>query len=117
MITHTHVKIPVNLGEALVELDHLIDDAGRHEVMALSSSKDMSQYHHIFGMWLRNNWGLWSGSVLAEYFNSIGIQHPDDMSGIILTSYWRWKHNQPFDLDEQVDMYKQFWINAANNVV
>jgi glutathione peroxidase-family protein len=79
----------------------------------LKSEKDMILYHHGFGTWLRNYWGLWAGSRLAQYFNQIGIHHPDDMSGIILTSFWRHLHSQPIKLEEQVEYYKEYWRKAA----
>jgi len=36
-----------------------------------------------------NTLGLVERKELVDYFNSIGTYHPDDMSGIILTSYYR----------------------------
>jgi len=46
------------------------------------------KYHLSLGMWLRNNWGLWKGSRLADYFEQKGFKHPDDMSHTILVSFW-----------------------------
>lgn len=69
----------------------------------------MVRYHHGLGMWMRNEWGLWGGSRLAAYFNGIGIYHPDDMSAIILDSYWRKLHGKPIDLESQVKRYQEYW--------
>jgi hypothetical protein len=67
--------------------------------------------HFGFGMWVRNNWGLWGGGPLAEYFNSLGINHPDNMSGIILTSYWLRSNGCPVRLDDQLGYYRAYWDN------
>ena len=48
-------------------------------------------------------------SPLYQYFNTIGIFHADDMSGIIMESVWRKIHNKPLELDEQVKKYRDYW--------
>ena len=58
---------------------------------------------------MRNDWGLWGGSPLARYFNRLGVFHPDDISGIILTSFWRHLNGRPIKLDEQVKHYQDYW--------
>ena len=80
--------------------------------MKQGSESDMIQYHHGFGTWLRNNWGLWKGSRLSLWFNHKGIRHPDDMSGIILRSFWRHLNSKPIKLSEQVNYYKEYWKKA-----
>ncbi|HKO42119.1 MAG TPA: DUF6794 domain-containing protein [Pyrinomonadaceae bacterium] len=84
------VYIPANLLECFVELDKLLDDIDKKEMRALSSRKEMIQYHMGLGMWVRNNWGLWSGSRLQKYFTARGVTHPDHMSGVILNHYFDW---------------------------
>jgi|WetSurMetagenome_2_1015567.scaffolds.fasta_scaffold462250_2 hypothetical protein len=77
--------------------------------------KQMDEYyavdviHYSTGMWVRNNWGLWSGSPLKSWFNDLGIKHPDDMSGIIFTSLHRVLNGKPIELDEQIAFYKHYW--------
>ena len=80
--------------------------------MKSGSEEDMIQYHHGLGRWIRNNWELWAGSRLAKYFNDIGINHPDDMSGIILDSYWRQLNEKPIKLDEQIKYYQEYWADT-----
>ena len=69
----------------------------------------MIQYHFSLGMWMRNNWGLWQGSKLSKWFNERGIFHPDDMSAIILDSYWHHLCGLPINFEEQAEVYKQYW--------
>ena len=66
-------------------------------------------YHMSIGMWMRNNWGLSGGSRLAKWFNTKGIYHPDDMSSIILLSFWRHLNQKPIELDNQIEYYKDYW--------
>ena len=77
--------------------------------MRLKPEDDMIQYHHGLGTWIRNNWALWPNGRLSKYFNEGGIKHADDMSGIILTSFWRHLHSQPIKLDEHIEGYKKYW--------
>lgn len=65
--------------------------------------------HHTLGRQLRNEWGLWSGGPLKDFFNGIGIYHADDMSGIIFTSYHRHLNGEDLKLDEQVKYYQEYW--------
>lgn len=54
---------------------------------------------------MRKYWGMWKGSRLAEYFNRHDIRHPDDMSTIILTSFWRHLNNEPIEFEQQADVF------------
>jgi uncharacterized protein DUF6794 len=104
----TQQNAPKTLEEALTALDTLFTPRIKQWIDSVPES-DMIQFHFSTGLWMRNNWGLWGGGPLARYFNGIGIYHPDDMSGIILTSYWRRHHSQDLRLDEQVKSYKAYW--------
>ena len=82
--------IPKNLDECPVELDKLIGEEMRNEVR---SADNVIKFHMSLGMWIRNNWGLWSGSRLQIYFQENGTHHPDEMSSIILSTYKIWLEN------------------------
>jgi len=110
----TGYYIPRDLDDALVELDRIMGTKGHGEVMT-TTEDGMIKYHHGLGTWLRNNWGLWGGLSLAQYFNQLGIHHPDDMSGIILHSYWRKLHDRPIDLEAQVRHYQDYWNSVKKN--
>jgi hypothetical protein len=97
-------KSPKNLNEALEWFNiHL----SRKAIEQIRETTDGC--HFGLGMNLRNEWGLWYDSPLAQYFNSIGIYNADDMSGIILESYHRLLNGLPINLDEQVKSYKEYW--------
>jgi hypothetical protein len=105
--------IPKTLDEAV---DFLYDNltAGLLvEIQDLSEDEFVGRSHFGHGTWIRNSWGLWSGSELSRWFQYRGIFHADDMSSIILTSSYRKIINKPINLDEQVLIYKKYWINEG----
>ncbi len=102
------VYIPKDLNDAFVELNTMLSPELIQE-MKIGDERDMVRYHRSLGMWMRNNWGLWKGSRLSSYFNKLGIHHPDDMSGIILDSFWRHLNRRPLELKKQVKYYKDYW--------
>ena len=104
--------VPRDLDDCFVQLKTLLKPEDV-EAMKSGTEADMSQYHFGLGMWVRNNWGLWGGSRLAKWFNALGIEHPDDMSAIILDSFWRHLNDQPIKMAEQVTYYKQYWLEAT----
>jgi hypothetical protein len=82
--------IPKDLGDCFIELDKILSEIDKKEIIALPAKRDMVQYHMGLGMWMRNTWRLWAGSRLQKYFMDRGIRHPDDMSGVIMEYYYDW---------------------------
>jgi hypothetical protein len=77
-------RIPNNFDESLLQLDTLTNAQIREWTRCLPDGDFSSYVHHTFGMYLRNNWGLWRDSKLAKNLYAMGILHPDDMTAIIL---------------------------------
>jgi len=102
------IYIPTDLEDCFAELHRMLSPE-EVEKMQSGTERDMIRYHHGFGTWLRNNWGLWGGSRLAKWFNAQGVNHADDMSTIILMSFWRHLNDQPIELDGQVAFYQKWW--------
>ena len=62
------------------------------------------------GVWMRNTWGLWTcDTPLYDYFHTMGLFHADDMSAIILNSYSAYLNQTKFDLESEVNSYKEYW--------
>lgn len=99
--------IPKNLDEAIQFLKESISE----EELQLIKEEKLSarQAHFGTGTVLRNNWGLWSGSELREWFFNEGIHHPDDMSDIILNSLDRDIRGEDRDLENQKKVYYKHW--------
>lgn len=66
-------------------------------------STKSGEVHFGPGMWMRNNWGLWSDqSRLKQYFDSGGVYAADSISSLIVTSYWRYLNGCPIELPRQI---------------
>lgn len=74
-------------------------------------------FHHNLGRNIRNNWKLWGRGKLYKYFLDMGLDHPDDMSSVILKALWHNIHDEPFDPKPEILKYKQFWITNAQKQV
>jgi len=103
------VYIPVDLKDCFKQIDSFWADSVKLQVRKKTEDGFTANAHFGIGMWMRNNWRLWGGSRLSIYFNDLGIFHPDDMSGIILTSYHRFLLGLDIKLEEQIGYYKDYW--------
>src|SRR5512140_1014411 len=63
------VYIPKNLEDCFKQIDSFWADSIKQKVRAMSEREFSGQAHFGFGLWMRNNWQLWSGSRLSKYFN------------------------------------------------
>jgi hypothetical protein len=106
-------RIPDNIEESLLQLDTLTNPPIREWIRCLPDGDFSGSVHHGFGMYLRNNWGLWQDSKLARNLYNMGILHPDDMTAIILTSYQRKLKGEDIQLDEQLKYYQDFWRKSG----
>lgn len=102
------VYIPKDLEDCLAQLHKIVKTEDVEQMKAIPE-QEMVRYHRSLGLWIRNNWGLWTGSRLAKWFNSEGIVHPDDMSSIILRSFWRRLASRPIAFGDQVKHCRQYW--------
>ena len=107
------IKKPNKLSECFEHLDKILSDSEDGEWFKTAEEEDaVVQSHHGLGGWIRNNWGLWSAdSKQYKHLNKIGLQHADDMSSLILTSYHRHLNKKELELDEQIKQYIEFWKN------
>ena len=86
------IYIPRNLEESFHVLDTLLPAKTVRVMRSLPDREAMSEFHFGLGMWLRNNWGFWGGSRFQQYFIQRGVEHPDNMSGILLEYYYDYLH-------------------------
>jgi len=77
------------MDEAFRALDRLLSDEDRKFIQESSEPEKVAiRLHHSLGRYLRNEWGLWGGSELAQHIREVhGTVHPDDMSHVIITEY------------------------------
>ncbi|MEW6378469.1 MAG: DUF6794 domain-containing protein [bacterium] len=104
------MAIPKNLDECFNELNRMLGTLVIDEIRNEKEST-VRMFHYGLGTAIKNNWELWRAhSPLAQYFNRLGIYHADDMSDIILTSFWRYLNNKPLNVEELVKRYQKFWL-------
>lgn len=102
--------IPTDLDDALNYLDCKWSKSDKDTFRLKPENDATVELHFGTGMGIRNSWGLWKGdSGIAKYFRDLGINHPDDMSSIILTSFHRFLNGSDIRIEEQVDYYKSYW--------
>lgn len=82
--------IPENVEDCLLTLNKILKEKDIETLKKLKSREDVIEFHHGLGTWLRNNWGLWGGSRLQQYLLRKGLDHPDNMSHLILEFYYDW---------------------------
>lgn len=111
--TQKYNYVPENLDEAIQIL--LQGNKGNTNIYE-DEDKFIAESHHSVGRYLRNTWGLWTGSELQKWFKERGIHHADDMSGIILTSFHRRFYRKEIELEEQIAKYQEYWDEVDPDV-
>lgn len=91
------IYIPLNLEDCLLQLDKILDDSTKTSIKM--PQEEMASYHFGIGRWLRSHWNLWSGSRLQQWFEKQGVDHPDNMSGIILSVYQEYLRDKNLDIN------------------
>jgi hypothetical protein len=66
-----------------------------------AEESEVGGYNGSIGIWLRNSWGLWNGGPLRDHFWSLGLSHPDDMSALVLITFWRHLNERPLRAEEE----------------
>jgi len=78
-----------------------------------SKLDDLSKYHMGLGLYMRNNWIRGARSPkLVSFFGDLGLFHPDDISSVIIDSYWHYLNKSEYDLSADIVFYQEYWENA-----
>lgn len=96
------VYIPMDLEDALSELERLSEPAGIARFKEAPEKLAARRLHFGLGRWILINWGLEDGSRISHYLKERGIHHPDDMVRTIILSWHRKLNGVPIDLEGQV---------------
>lgn len=79
---------PRTLDEAMEALDKMLKPEDKARLATGDPAKAAGACHHGLGRKLRNDWGLWANSPLAQHIReTYKITHPDDISHHILVEY------------------------------
>src|ERR1041384_268286 len=97
--------VPNTLDQAFVALDSLLSDQDRSAFMHKPERQAVLDAHFAVGMYIRNYWFRHGGSTLPGVLYRAGARSLDDMSSMVLTSYWRHLNAKPIKLKEQGSCY------------
>jgi uncharacterized protein DUF6794 len=103
--TLDHQPVPHTLDEALATLERGL---GREIVARLRIEEEDVAIRLVptLGRWMQDHWALATGGPLARSFEDRGLERPDDMAAVILTSLWRKLHFRQIRLEEQIAWYR-----------
>jgi hypothetical protein len=104
---------PRTLDEAVTRLRNTLSPETL-ERLRTSDESVVHELHFGVGLSIRNGWGLWTGGPLYNDLTSLGLQHADDMSGLLFTCLWRSIHGVPWRVEEEVRLYQAYWRAATH---
>ncbi|MFO7658836.1 MAG: DUF6794 domain-containing protein [Bacteroidales bacterium] len=106
----TNIDQPGDLDDSVKYFEKSLSTKEKNDFKKLPEEKAVSSIHFSTGLWIRNNWIRGNKNPdLVNYFDKQGINHPDDISSIILTSLHRKLNNKDIDLNGQISLYKSYW--------
>lgn len=113
--------LPKDLDEAVDLLKTFYKDEIEN-IKSLSEDEFNSNVHHAGGQFIRNTWFLWwyeghqfhdawpkEKPAIKQWFEDRKIVHADDISGIIMTCFYRNINGLDYKLDEQIKKYHDHW--------
>ena len=86
----SEIPIPKTIDEAISTLEKILSDEDR-EYLLKNGAISM---HDSLGRWIRNEWGLWTGSELKNELKKKGFEHPDDMSNYVIEEFIKYWNNK-----------------------
>ena len=88
----SEVPIPKTVDEAVKTLAKIVSEEDRDYLL----ENGAISMHHSLGRWIRNEWGLWTGSELKDEMMNMnkGLNHPDDMSNYIIEEFIKYWNNK-----------------------
>jgi hypothetical protein len=95
------------MNDCFAELERLLSPEDLKQLKE-STAENLNLYHFGLGLWMRNYWGLWSGSRLQKYFLELGFTEPDAMSGVIINCFWLHLNHRPIRLEEMAETERYY---------
>jgi hypothetical protein len=109
------IAIPLSLDEGIKWLVSTMSDDDRAYILGIDNAEEfigVSHFSHASG--IRNNWGLWSGGPLKDWFKSQGITHADDMSNVIFEALWYKIHKREYDIKKAKEKFDAHWLQYGD---
>lgn len=79
----SEIPIPKTVDEAVKTLVKIVSKEDRDYLL----ENGAISMHDSLGRWIRNEWGLWTGSELKNELKKKGFEHPDDMSNYVIEEF------------------------------
>ena len=98
---------PKNLTECIQMLDKNLKTEDKDYIKTLTEDEFFMESHFTLGMGIRNEWIRSGNPELVKFFLDQGVKHPDDMSAMILTSYYRHLFGKEIDFEGQISAHKK----------
>ena len=98
---------PKNLTECIQMLDKNLKKQDKEYIKTLTEDEFFMESHFTLGMGIRNEWIRSGNPELVKFFLDQGVKHPDDMSAMILTSYYRHLLGKEIDFEGQISAHKK----------
>lgn len=98
---------PKNLTECIQMLDKNLKKEDKEYIKTLTEEEFFMESHFTIGMGIRNEWIRSGNPELVKFFLDQGVKHPDDMSAMILTSYYRHLLGKEIDFEGQISAHKK----------
>lgn len=101
--------VPNTLEEAFVFLNTRLTTQEKEHFRKTSEQEAVTSAHMGLGMYIRNEWFRSGSSALPSWLRGLGARHIDDMTAMILTSYWRHLNGRPIQIEQQGTCYRKWW--------
>jgi hypothetical protein len=109
------INLPKNLDEAVLYFQQTWTKEELDSFKVIEERKAITDIHFSSGMWLRNNWIRGErDTAFTNYFHSLGIFAPDDISSIVFTTLHRTLNKKSIQLEEQIEFYKKYWLEISD---
>jgi hypothetical protein len=84
------IPTPKTVDESVKTLAKIVSKEDRDYIL----ENGAISVHDSLGRWIRNEWGLWTGSKLKNELKKKGFEHPDDMSNYIIEEFIKYWNNK-----------------------
>lgn len=104
------IRIPSTLQEALQELESQLSVEDKEKILAMEEWEYIRLSKIYISDKLKMQWLRSQDSLLKKFFKAEGLFHEDDMSDIILRSFYRHLKGEDIRYEEQLETkprYKQ----------
>ena len=105
LIAQESKNIPATLNDCYLMLDSVLNNEQKNEIKN-TNERDLIMYHRGLGMWIRNNFGLWSNRNVGirALFIENNILHPDSMSQLIIVGYFYYLNGINKSIEELIEL-------------